>query len=155
MTPTRRDEGIDPQRRPIFLDESGRRRRWVNRVGASMAVTCVAYAVVVAGEMAQTGVGPLAYVPAAGNGIIAGLPATSGVPGLLAEGPASPERTAVGNSRTAVPTVRPAAAAGLSEAPHIQPARTRSQNSMSRSNRSASASTGSTASSTHARKKLT
>ena len=70
----------------IFVDDSGRRRRWVRGASAVATAVCLAYVGLVATDLAQTGVGPLITVPIGGNGLIPGFPGTTSVvPGLLTQ----------------------------------------------------------------------
>ena len=74
----------------VFVDDSGRRRRWARLAGAGVTALCAAYMGIVVVGLSQTAVGPLIAVPSDGNGRVAGFPDTSGiVPGLLATGGAA------------------------------------------------------------------
>lgn len=74
----------------VFVDDSGRRRRWLRLAGFAATTLCAGYIGIVAVGLSQTQVGPLLDVPAGGNGLIAGFPDISGiVPGLLASGGAA------------------------------------------------------------------
>jgi hypothetical protein len=71
----------------VFVDDSGRRRRWMRLAGFAVTTLCAGYIGIVAVGLSQTQVGPLLDVPVGGNGLITGFPDTSGiVPGLLAGG---------------------------------------------------------------------
>jgi hypothetical protein len=71
----------------VFVDDSGRRSRWMRLAGYAVTTLCAGYIGIVAVGLSQTQVGPLLDVPVGGNGLIAGFPNTSGiVPGLLASG---------------------------------------------------------------------
>src|SRR5580765_5580620 len=67
----------------VFVDDSGRRRRWARFAGIGVTVVCAAYIGVVAFGFTRTDVGPLESVPAGNNGQIGGLGTSTGVPGIL------------------------------------------------------------------------
>ena len=98
-------------RAQVFVDDSGRRRRWLRLFGAGTTTLCATYIGVVVFGLSQTGVGPLEAVPVGGNGEIAGFQASAGtVPGLLTVG-AAPRATGQGGHATvplrrAAPVVR-------------------------------------------------
>jgi hypothetical protein len=103
----------------VFVDDSGRRRRWVRLAGAGVTTLCAAYIGVVVVGLSQTAVGPLIAVPSGGNGLIAGFPDTSGtVPGLLSTSGVGAVRPV---HRAPTPTSRPRAASAAAAA---RPART-------------------------------
>jgi hypothetical protein len=73
-----------PAAAQVFVDDSGRRRRWIRVAGSAVTVGCALYVGVVVVGLSQTAVGPLEAVPAGGNGLIAGFPGSAdAVPGLL------------------------------------------------------------------------
>jgi hypothetical protein len=91
----------------VFVDDSGRRQRWVRVASTAATAVCLAYVGLVATDLVQTGVGPLIAVPASGNGLITGFPDSAGaVPGLLAHGraatPARPSSSAADRLPAAV-----------------------------------------------------
>lgn len=109
--------GAVPTPAQVFVDHSGRRRRWVRLAGVGVTAVCAGYIGIVVVGLSQTGVGPLEAVPEGGNGEIAGFqnsPAT--VPGLLAA-TGSPKAVNQGGHAAAPArrTVAPAAAATRTE----------------------------------------
>jgi hypothetical protein len=101
-----------PTSAQVFVDDSGRRRRWVRLAGVGVTAVCAGYIGIIVVGLSQTGVGPLEAVPEGGNGAIAGFQNSAGtVPGLLANA-GSPRAVSQGG-HAAVPAhrvVAPAAA---------------------------------------------
>ncbi len=73
----------------VFVDASGRRRRWVRYCGLALVASCAGYIGIVVVALNETGVGPMTQLPDDnGNDQIPGLEQGSGVvPGLLAPQP--------------------------------------------------------------------
>lgn len=59
---------------PVFVDHTGRRKRWIRLSGYLLALLCVVYIVLVALGLSGTRVGPMVGIPnSAGRPVIAGL----------------------------------------------------------------------------------
>ena len=72
---------------PVFVDATGRRRRWVIGFGWLVALACVAYLGVIGVSMSGTSVGPLPALPSVpSRGVVFGSE-TAGLPAGALESP--------------------------------------------------------------------
>lgn len=97
-----------PNPNRIFVDSSGRRAKWVGRLGNLLGLGCAAYVGMVALGLSGTRVAPMTTIPITqDNRIIAGLSGQTGSIGLhLTETPyvAPPVATVVPVRRTVTPS---------------------------------------------------
>jgi cell division septation protein DedD len=95
---------------PVFVDATGRRRRWVIGFGWLVALACVAYLGVIGVSMSGTSVGPLPNLPSVpSRGVVFGSELT-GLPEGALESPFAPPAQAAAPAPAAVKIAAPVAA---------------------------------------------
>jgi len=96
---------------PVFVDATGRRRRWVIGFGLLVALACVAYLGVIGVSMSGTSVGPLPNLPSVpSRGVVFGSE-LAGLPEGALESPfAPPAQVAAAPAPAAVKIAAPVAA---------------------------------------------
>jgi hypothetical protein len=108
----RRKRGNGPEDGPVFVDNSGRRARFLRRIGTLLGVVCIGYAVVLG--MAFMGWGPSlapsALLPFGAGGPNADRNSGPGSPPARPTG-APPSGIATGAAPTAAPTASASASA--------------------------------------------
>jgi hypothetical protein len=96
----------------VFVDDSGRRRRWTRMAGAGVTALCATYVAIIGVGLSQTTVGPLIAVPVNADGPVAGFPDSSGsVPGLLATGGVTAAAPKAASTAKKASTAKPASTA--------------------------------------------
>jgi hypothetical protein len=75
---------------PVFVDATGRRRRWVIGFGWLVALACVVYLAVIGVSMSGTSVGPLPNLPSVPSRSVVFGSDTAGLPEGALESPFTP-----------------------------------------------------------------
>ena len=92
---------------PVFVDTTGRRRRWVIGLGWLIALACVAYLGVIGVSMTGTTVGPLPTLPSVASHAVVFGSEIEGLPEGALEAPfVAPEPVAAPQAAADPPIVR-------------------------------------------------
>jgi hypothetical protein len=92
---------------PVFVDTTGRRRRWVIGLGWLIALACVAYLGVIGVSMTGTTVGPLPNLPSVPSHSVVFGSEVEGLPDGALEAPfVAPEPVAAPQAAADPPIVR-------------------------------------------------
>jgi hypothetical protein len=92
---------------PVFVDTTGRRRRWVIGLGWLVALACVAYLGVIGVSMTGTSVGPLPNLPSVPSHSVVFGSEVEGLPEGALEAPfAAPQPVAAPQAAADPPIVR-------------------------------------------------